>query len=482
MVKVFGKGSKERLVPLGEEAIGWLERYLREARADLLGGRPSDVLFPSLRGEQMTRQTFWHRIKRHAQVAAIGKSISPHTLRHAFATHLLNHGADLRVVQMLLGHSDLSTTQIYTHIARARLQDLHARHHPRGLTLCPKSPDLSEKRRFRSVLRQASDPSGRRSMVGFADRTTGVTHARDPFSGCCRPRPDQYPGPGRQCRSEHPQDPAGPAAGSAHRFHRQQSAAGALPGAAGGRRVLYASADGQFVMQGYLYQVKDGKPVNLTEKAESQAIAKAINGVPASEMVVYPAKGQAKAHITVFTDTTCPYCQKLHAEVPDLTEQGIEVRYMAFPRQGPQSAGDKQLQAVWCAKEPTKAMDAMMNGKEVKSSECKNPVDKQFQMARWSGCRVRRRSSWPTASCSPATSRPSSWPSWRWRPSSAGPAEQLTNKEPLRNVRLFCFHHWRSRPPSAAESIARMLRGPYSGRVKPRFDRGTIAGRRVRSS
>lgn len=118
-----------------------------------------------------------------------------------------------------------------------------------------------------------------------------------------------------------------------------------------GGRVLYASADGQFVMQGYLYQVKDGKPVNLTEKAESQAIAKAINGVPASEMVVYPAKGQAKAHITVFTDTTCPYCQKLHAEVPDLTEQGIEVRYMAFPRQGPQSAGDKQLQAVWCAKE-----------------------------------------------------------------------------------------------------------------------------------
>ena len=101
-----------------------------------------------------------------------------------------------------------------------------------------------------------------------------------------------------------------------------------------GGRVLYASADGQFVMQGYLYQVKDGKPVNLTEKAESQAIAKAINGVPASEMVVYPAKGQAKAHITVFTDTTCPYCQKLHAEVPDLTEQGIEVRYMAFPRQG----------------------------------------------------------------------------------------------------------------------------------------------------
>ncbi|EPO7931909.1 TPA: site-specific tyrosine recombinase XerD, partial [Pseudomonas aeruginosa] len=99
VVKVFGKGSKERLVPLGEEAIGWLERYLREARGDLLGGRPSDVLFPSLRGEQMTRQTFWHRIKHHAQVAAIGTSISPHTLRHAFATHLLNHGADLRVVQ-----------------------------------------------------------------------------------------------------------------------------------------------------------------------------------------------------------------------------------------------------------------------------------------------------------------------------------------------------------------------------------------------
>lgn len=132
VLRVFGKGSKERLVPMGEEAIGWVERYCREARPALLGGRPGDVLFPSLRGEQMTRQTFWHRIKHQARVAGIAKSLSPHTLRHAFATHLLNHGADLRVVQMLLGHSDLSTTQIYTHVARARLQALHAQHHPRG--------------------------------------------------------------------------------------------------------------------------------------------------------------------------------------------------------------------------------------------------------------------------------------------------------------------------------------------------------------
>lgn len=132
VLRVFGKGSKERLVPLGEEAIAWIQRYVREARPFLLDGRPSDVLFPSLRGVQMTRQTFWHRIKHQAQVAGIGKSLSPHTLRHAFATHLLNHGADLRVVQMLLGHSDLSTTQIYTHIAQARLQALHAEHHPRG--------------------------------------------------------------------------------------------------------------------------------------------------------------------------------------------------------------------------------------------------------------------------------------------------------------------------------------------------------------
>ncbi|MBU2218022.1 MAG: site-specific tyrosine recombinase XerD [Gammaproteobacteria bacterium] len=132
VLRVFGKGSKERLVPLGEEAIEWLERYQREARALLLAGRPSDVLFPSMRGEQMTRQTFWHRIKLHARVAGIASSLSPHTLRHAFATHLLNHGADLRVVQLLLGHSDLSTTQIYTHVARARLQALHSQHHPRG--------------------------------------------------------------------------------------------------------------------------------------------------------------------------------------------------------------------------------------------------------------------------------------------------------------------------------------------------------------
>ncbi|MCF5580104.1 site-specific tyrosine recombinase XerD, partial [Pseudomonas syringae] len=112
VLRVMGKGSKERLVPMGEEAIVWVERYLRGARDELLGGKPSDVLFPSTRGDQMTRQTFWHRIKHQATVAGIGKSLSPHTLRHAFATHLLNHGADLRVVQMLLGHSDLSTTQI----------------------------------------------------------------------------------------------------------------------------------------------------------------------------------------------------------------------------------------------------------------------------------------------------------------------------------------------------------------------------------
>ena len=132
VLRVFGKGSKERLVPMGEEAIAWVERYSKEARPFLLDGKPSDVLFPSLRGVQMTRQTFWHRIKHQARAAGIVKSLSPHTLRHAFATHLLNHGADLRVVQMLLGHSDLSTTQIYTHVARARLQELHAQHHPRG--------------------------------------------------------------------------------------------------------------------------------------------------------------------------------------------------------------------------------------------------------------------------------------------------------------------------------------------------------------
>lgn len=132
VLRVFGKGSKERLVPLGEEAMVWVARYVRDSRPLLLDGKPSDVLFPSLRGEQMTRQTFWYRIKHQARGAGITKSLSPHTLRHAFATHLLNHGANLRVVQMLLGHSDLSTTQIYTHVARARLQALHAAHHPRG--------------------------------------------------------------------------------------------------------------------------------------------------------------------------------------------------------------------------------------------------------------------------------------------------------------------------------------------------------------
>jgi integrase/recombinase XerD len=132
VVRVFGKGSKERLVPVGEEALRWLQRYLAGPRGELLKGMPSDVLFPSRRGTQMTRQTFWYRIKIYAQRAGIRKHLSPHTLRHAFATHLLNHGADLRVVQMLLGHSDLSTTQIYTHIAQQRMQELHEQHHPRG--------------------------------------------------------------------------------------------------------------------------------------------------------------------------------------------------------------------------------------------------------------------------------------------------------------------------------------------------------------
>lgn len=133
VVRVTGKGSRERLVPLGEEAADWMARYLREARPELMRDRaPAEALFVSRRGIGITRQAFWYRVKQHAAVAGITSGLSPHTLRHAFATHLLDHGADLRVVQMLLGHSSLSTTQIYTHVARARLQALHARHHPRG--------------------------------------------------------------------------------------------------------------------------------------------------------------------------------------------------------------------------------------------------------------------------------------------------------------------------------------------------------------
>ncbi len=132
VVRTVGKGSKERLVPVGEEALNWLRRYLAGARGELLNAAPSSVVFPSRRGAQMTRQAFWYRIKLYAERAGIRTELSPHTLRHAFATHLLNHGADLRVVQMLLGHSDLSTTQIYTHVAQQRMQDLHAEHHPRG--------------------------------------------------------------------------------------------------------------------------------------------------------------------------------------------------------------------------------------------------------------------------------------------------------------------------------------------------------------
>ncbi len=133
VIRVLGKGSKERLVPFGEQAGEWISEFVGGARAELLKpGRQCDALFVTSRGSAMTRQAFWHLVRRHAKKAGISKHLSPHTLRHAFATHLLNHGADLRVVQMLLGHSDLSTTQIYTHVAQARLQELHRKHHPRG--------------------------------------------------------------------------------------------------------------------------------------------------------------------------------------------------------------------------------------------------------------------------------------------------------------------------------------------------------------
>jgi integrase/recombinase XerD len=131
VIRILGKGNRERLIPLGEEAVRWLTDFEAGSRGEILLERQTDFLFPTRRGDRMTRQAFWHIIKRYARKAGISKELSPHTLRHAFATHLLNHGADLRVVQMLLGHSDLSTTQIYTHVARERMKELHSQH-PRG--------------------------------------------------------------------------------------------------------------------------------------------------------------------------------------------------------------------------------------------------------------------------------------------------------------------------------------------------------------
>jgi integrase/recombinase XerD len=132
VLRVTGKGAKERLVPFGDEAASWIERYAREGRAEILAGQQTPALFVTARGGPMTRQMFWILVKKYARQAGINAPLSPHTLRHAFATHLLNHGADLRAVQMLLGHSDISTTTIYTHVARERLKSLHAKHHPRG--------------------------------------------------------------------------------------------------------------------------------------------------------------------------------------------------------------------------------------------------------------------------------------------------------------------------------------------------------------
>jgi len=132
VLRIVGKGDRERLIPLGDEAQRWLRDFIDGPRMEILLERQTEYLFPTRRGDRMTRQAFWHIIKRYADKAGIEKKLSPHSLRHAFATHLLNHGADLRVVQLLLGHSDLSTTQIYTHVARERLKDLHGEHHPRG--------------------------------------------------------------------------------------------------------------------------------------------------------------------------------------------------------------------------------------------------------------------------------------------------------------------------------------------------------------
>jgi integrase/recombinase XerD len=132
VIRILGKGGKERLVPMGEEALEWVRNYLFQSREMIVGNKATRALFPTSRGNSMTRQAFWYRVKKYALEAGIPRPLSPHTLRHAFATHLLNHGADLRVVQMLLGHSDISTTQIYTHVATARLKALHAAHHPRG--------------------------------------------------------------------------------------------------------------------------------------------------------------------------------------------------------------------------------------------------------------------------------------------------------------------------------------------------------------
>ena len=132
VLRIIGKGDRERLIPLGEESQRWLKDFIDGPRMEILLERQTDYLFPTRRGDRMTRQAFWHIIKRYSQKAGIDKKLSPHSLRHAFATHLLNRGADLRVVQLLLGHSDLSTTQIYTHVARERLKDLHGQHHPRG--------------------------------------------------------------------------------------------------------------------------------------------------------------------------------------------------------------------------------------------------------------------------------------------------------------------------------------------------------------
>ena len=325
VVRVIGKGNKERLVPLGEEAVYWLETYLEHGRPWLLNGVSIDVLFPSQRAQQMTRQTFWHRIKHYAVLAGIdSEKLSPHVLRHAFATHLLNHGADLRVVQMLLGHSDLSTTQIYTHVATERLRQLHQQHHPRAG--CLKRTGKFMKKGFMlftllaafSGFVQADDAAIQQTLAKMGIKSSDIQPA--------------------------------PVAG--------------MKTVLTNSGVLYITDDGKHIIQGPMYDVSGTAPVNVTNKM----LLKQLNALE-KEMIAYKAP-QEKHVITVFTDITCGYCHKLHEQMADYNALGITVRYLAFPRQGLDSDAEKEMKAIWCAKDKNKAFDDVMAGKSVAPASC----------------------------------------------------------------------------------------------------------------
>ncbi len=342
VIRVIGKGNRERLIPLGEEAVGWLQQFMQGPRAEILLERQTDYLFPTRRGDRMTRQAFWHIIKRYSKKAGVDRELSPHTLRHAFATHLLNHGADLRVVQMLLGHSDLSTTQIYTHVARERLKELHS-----AASSARLGPPPWDRMRGTSAPRRSPTECVRRQEPLMNLKSVAVLCALAALTAL-------------QCGAAWAEDVADPRIALLKRLppgsKLEDLRPAPIPGLfefMQGAELSYMTADGKFFIDGNIYDM--GSRQNLTEARRSQVRAALIGAVPESQMVIF-SPDNPRYTITVFTDVDCQYCRKLHSQIAEINKLGVRVRYVFFPRTGPETESWHKAEPVWCSADRNDAL------------------------------------------------------------------------------------------------------------------------------